>query len=154
MNKVAVVCSEFNKELVEKLYKEAEKEFLKLKSEKSSENLSKTLPGWELEKFWVPGAGEIPQACDWLLKSGKAEGVLAQAVIIRGETSHYDFLCRLLEGALWDLQKTYSKPLVFNVLMTETREQAEKRIHRGAESLKALVQMIALKKQLAFDKGK
>ena len=98
----------------------------------------------KMERFRVPGAGEIPLAVKWAVESGQAQAVLALGALVRGQTTHYDFLCGFLERALWDLQKTYSLPIVFSVLMVENREQAEERIkkNRGAEGMKSLIQMI------------
>ena len=186
MDKIAIVCSEFNKDLVEALYSQAYKEFTKYKSKaqnilsekakksevspdiKSSTNklrdtesktFSKKLKMEEaidknsekptvnlLEPFWVPGAGEIPLAVKWLIETKKVHYVLALGVIIRGQTSHYDFLCNFLQRSLWDLQKTYSLPIIFSILTTENRKQAEERItqNRGAEGMKSLIQMMKL----------
>ena len=107
-------------------------------------------PFWRGIKVHVPGAGEIPQAVKWLLEGGRCHAVLALAVIVRGETAHFDFLCGFLQKALWGLQKGYSQPLVFSILMTETKQQAEKRIQesRGAKDMKSLIQMIALRREL------
>ncbi len=184
MNKIAVISSQFNKELVAELYSQAHKEFTKyrshvrevfsedskvfdkvnkLKDLQTSEFMSlidknadkqedRFLKSFErmmildLEPFWVPGAGEIPLAVKWAVENKKARAVLSLGVIIRGETSHYDFLCNLLKNALWDLQKTYSLPIVFSILMVENREQAEDRIksNRGAEGMRSLLQMMEL----------
>ena len=164
--KIAIICSEFNKELVESLYNQAHKEFNKhqqkakkllfgspakrLSSSKSLTNLTriKKISQWKTEQIWVPGAGEIPLAVKWAIEKQTVQAVLALGVIIKGQTSHYDFLCGFLQKALWDLQKTYSWPIIFSVLMTKNREQAEERIqkNRGAEGMKSLIQMIKLLK--------
>ena len=164
MNQIAVVCSEFNKKLVEELYHTAEKEF-----KEHSQFFSNHYPQCELKQIWAPGAGEIPLTVKWILdkkntssnskmgiktantKSNTAQliGVLALGVIIRGQTSHYDFLNGFLQKALWDLQRTYLLPILFSVLLLENREQAQARLIRAKESMKALIQMIQLKQDLA-----
>ena len=163
MNQIAVVCSEFNKKLVEELYHTAEKEF-----KEHSQFFSNHYPQSELKQIWIPGAGEIPLTVKWILdkkntssnskmgikttntKSNTAQliGVLALGVIIRGQSSHYDFLNGFLQKALWDLQKTYPLPILFSVLLLENREQAQARLIRAKESMKALIQMIQLKQDL------
>ena len=197
MNKIAIVCSEFNKELVEVLYSQACKQFEEyknlvknilskdfiandlslesLRENKSSDfikgksNLIQLIENrpdqsvnqaiksflsgivnLDTESFWTPGAGEIPLAVQWLMENKRAQAVLALGVIVRGQTGHYDFLCRFLEKSLWDLQKTYSAPLIFSVLMAENRQQAEERIKRGrgAEDMKSLIQMLQLNNQI------
>lgn len=184
-NKIAVICSEFNKNLVEDLYHSAVLEFEKYKqgiqenlsvvsqkkeakkSTKLLQNLhffqnqlnpsSKSLSSFKdfitnckLEKIFVPGSGEIPLTVKWAIENKNFQAVLALGVIIRGQSSHYDFLCNVLQKALWDLQNSYSLPIIFSILMTENRAQAEERIKkgRGAESMKSLIQMIELKSSL------
>lgn len=190
MNNLAVICSEFNKELVELLYHQANKQFKEYRSKarqalssemewslaslsndkwldfiqgKSElEKLIKSQPDQPVHKplrqfisgmiqldmksFWVPGAGEIPLTAKWAIENTKAQAVLALGVIIRGQTTHYDFLCNLLQNALWDLQKTHLIPIIFSVLMVENKQQAEERVKkdRGAEGMKSLIQMIEL----------
>ena len=162
MNCISVVCSEFNKKLVEELYHTAEQEF-----KNHSQFFSSHYPHCELKQTWVPGAGEIPLAVKWLIEQNtkltlkpqsskiKEEktnspyliGVLALGVIIKGQTGHYDFLNGFLQSSLWDLQKTYSLPIVFSVLLLENREQAQARIIRAKESMNSLIQMIKLKQE-------
>ncbi len=136
--KIAIVCSEFNKDLVESLYEE------------SSGELIRSIKGVQLDTYWVPGAGEIPLFMKWLLKQGNYSGALALGVIIRGETTHYDSLCRFLEISLWDLQKEYLLPLIFSILTVENKDQAINRIQkgRGKKVIKTLTQMIRLKDHL------
>ena len=147
MNCISVVCSKFNKKLVEELYHSAEKEF-----KDHSEFCSSHYPQCELKQTWVPGAGEIPLAIKWLIEqpdkkinSSNLIGVLALGVIIKGQTGHYDFLTGFLQKALWDLQKTYSLPILFSVLLLENREQAQARIVRAKEAMNSLIEMIKLK---------
>ena len=101
----------------------------------------------ESERVWVPGAGEIPLTVQWLAERLKPQAILALGVIIKGKSSHYDFLCGFLQRALWDLQKVLGLPIVFSVLMVENRKQAIERIHqrkRGAESMKSLLDLLEL----------
>ena len=139
MNKrIAIVCSEFNKDLVESLYKESFKE------------LNDSIQGAQVDTYQVPGAGEIPLFTKWIAEKKKYDGVLALGVIIRGETTHYNSLCRILEKSLWNLQKEYLLPIIFSILTVENREQAIHRIQkgRGREHTKVLIQMMKLKDQI------
>ena len=138
--KVGIVCSEFHKSLVERLYKGANAVFLK---QSVKVDVIK----------WVPGAGEIPQASNWFITNYKLDGLLGLGVIIRGETSHYESLCRILEQGLINLQTCFSTPVVFSVLMVENHLQAENRLggskgHRGEEAALTLIKMIKLKNSL------
>jgi len=134
-----IIQSEFNKALVEELYQSALKEFDK----------PLDIKNLYVQNLYVPGAGEIPQVIKWALDTEhKALGVLALGVIIRGETSHFDFLKDFLQTALWDLQKNHSVPIVSSVLMLENREQFKKRVVRAGEATQALLKMIELKERL------
>ena len=164
MSPIAVICSEFNKNLVEELYSSAFKEYESYKEAQKTkasrplnrkdlvscnEDVQKAKESRPLKQIWVPGAGEIPQAVQWILdQDSKPLGVLTLGVIIRGKTAHFDFLKDLLQTALWDLQKKTSVPLVFSVLMLENREQFKDRVVRAQESMKALLKMIQLKDTL------
>ncbi len=136
--KIAIICSQFNKDLVESLYKDA------------SAELMHSIKKVQLDVYWVPGAGEIPLFTKWIIEQKKYDGLLTLGVIIRGETTHYDSLCRILEKSLWDLQKKYSLPVIFSILTVENRDQALYRIQkgRGKEHAKTLSQMIKLKEHL------
>jgi len=153
--KLLIIQSEFNKNLVEQLYKSALKGFeeytnFSLDEETNgkpteNQNSSQIKNPFDLQSIYVPGAGEIPQATHWSLsQESELAGILALGVIIRGETPHFDFLSRFLQTALWDLQKSYFTPLVFSVLMLENRDQFQKRIIRASEAMKALLKMIDL----------
>ena len=143
MGKIIVVCSEFNKKLVEQLYKQAGEEFAKHYCDHHS-----TEKPWELKYYWVPGAGEIPVTVKWLTDQQikDLKGILALGVIIRGQTTHYDFLCQFLERSLWDLQNKAAFPILYSILMTENKEQAKQRIerNRGSEGMKSLCKMIEI----------
>ena len=140
---VGVVCSEFNKVLVKKLYDGSKKTLLD-----QSVEIIKTVK--------VPGAGEIPQAGRWLIETYRPNGLLACGVILRGETAHFDSLCRILDSGLIHLQMRFPLPIVFSVLMVNNRSQAMARLggskgHRGTETARALIQMMKLKQN--FNKG-
>ena len=138
--RVGIICSEFNRDLVERLYEGAKKELLEQSIEIALTE-------------WVPGAGEIPQAGKWLIEKHKPDGLLACGVIIRGETTHFESLCRILEKGLAYLQTNFSLPVIFSVLMLENRLQAEDRLggtkgHRGVEAAQALIKMLKLKQKI------
>ena len=135
--KTGIICSEFHKPLVEELYQGAT---AKLKEHSVRVVVTE----------WVPGAGEIPQASQWLIEKYQLDGLMTFGVLIQGETTHYESLCRILETGLISLQARYSLPIVFSVLMVENRLQAENRLggakgHRGEEAALALVKMLKLK---------
>ena len=138
--RVGVIRSEFHQDLVEKLYEGARQKLLERFVE-----IAVTLR--------VPGAGEIPYAARQLISTRRLDGLLACGVIIRGETAHFDSLCRLLERGLSGLQESFPFPVVFSVLMVENRLQAEERLggakgHQGAKSAQALIELLSLREKI------
>ncbi len=100
----------------------------------------------------VPGAVEIPLAAQALLEHG-CDGVVTLGCVIRGETSHYDYVCSSVERGVSELMLKYKKPIGFGVLTTENDEQAEARAggkhgNKGAEAAEVVVEMIGLLKEL------
>ena len=136
MNTISIVCSEFNKSLVEKLHEKAMAGFKGFKNK------------YQLESYWTPGAGEIPLTVKWAIEKRQASAVLALGVVIRGQTAHFDFLKDFLRSSLWSLQNQYSLPIVFSVLLLEKREQAEDRILRAESAMQTLLKMLELKKNM------
>lgn len=99
----------------------------------------------------VPGVFEVPAAIRFALADGEYDGVVALGCVIRGETDHYDHICREASRALMDLA-TQGVPLGFGVLTCETRKQAEVRAaptgkNKGADAAHACLRMIELKAQ-------
>ena len=107
---------------------------------------------------WVVGAMEIPQASRWLLESKEIDGILGLGVVIRGKTTHYESICRVLDRGLVDLQKEFRKPTVFSILTVENSSQAEKRletprVQEGAEALIDLFNVWERSKHLKVNKS-
>ena len=71
----------------------------------------------------VPGVVEIPLSAQWLFQKD-CQAVIALGSVIRGETSHYDACCRLVEQGCMQVQLKMNRPLIFGILMTENKEQA------------------------------
>ncbi len=73
---------------------------------------------------WVPGAFEVPFAAKSMLASGKVDAVIGLGCVIRGETSHYDFVAGECARGLQDVGLATGKPAIFGVLTTENPQQA------------------------------
>lgn len=106
----------------------------------------------EIYSVKVPGAVEIPVTCKALLGAG-CEGVVALGAVIRGETSHYDYVCSSVERGITQLMLETGKPIAFGVLTTENEEQAFDRVggkhgHKGEEAAQAVLEMVGLLKEL------
>ncbi len=96
----------------------------------------------------VPGAVEIPLAGLKLLERD-CDAVVALGAVIRGETSHYDYVCNSVERGCTQVMLQTKKPVVFGVLTTENEEQAEARVggahgHKGKEAAEVAIEMLSL----------
>lgn len=135
--KIGVVTSRFNEEVTSKL-------------EEGAFSYLESFPDAEIEVLAVrvPGAVEIPLACQALLKKG-CDGVVALGAVIRGETSHYDLVCNSVERGVTHLMLETGKPIGFGVITTENDEQAQDRAggkhgNKGAEAAQVVLEMIGL----------
>lgn len=137
--KIAVVTSRFNEEITLKL-QEAALDFLE---EMEVEILSVS----------VPGAVEIPITIQALFDSHKVDGAVALGAIIRGDTTHYDEVCRSVERGCSELMLEYKKPIGFGILTTENEEQAKARAggehgNKGYDAAQVVVEMIGLLREI------
>jgi len=73
---------------------------------------------------WVPGSFEIPFAARLLASSGRFDAVICLGAVIRGETSHYDFVAGECARGITDVQLSTGVPTMFGVLTTENDDQA------------------------------
>ena len=101
---------------------------------------------------YVPGAFELPLACQLMLETNKFDGVIAIGVVIQGETKHFDFVCAGTTHGLMDVMLKHSKPIAFCVLTDENIQQSIDRsggIHgnKGIECAVACLHMVGLKKK-------
>ncbi|MFN8845723.1 MAG: 6,7-dimethyl-8-ribityllumazine synthase [Bdellovibrionales bacterium] len=138
VTKIGVVTSRFNSEITEKLLEGA---LMVLEDS-----------GVEILSVKVPGAVEIPITCQALLEAG-CDGVVALGAVIRGETSHYDYVCNSVERGISQLMLKFNKPISFGVLTTENEEQALERVggkhgHKGEEASQVILEMVGLLKDL------
>ena len=98
---------------------------------------------------WVPGAFEIPLAASKLAKSGKFDAVIALGAVIRGATSHYDYVCSEVAKGVAAAGLQSGVPVLFGVLTTDTIEQAIERAgtkagNKGAECAQGAIEMADL----------
>ncbi|MBU2700263.1 dimethyl-8-ribityllumazine synthase 6-7 [Sporomusaceae bacterium BoRhaA] len=82
----------------------------------------------DIDTIWVPGAFEIPIIAQKLAKSGKYDAVICLGTVIRGSTSHYDYVCSEVSKGIAHVGLETGVPTIFGVLTTENIEQA---IERG-----------------------
>ncbi|MCU0312354.1 MAG: 6,7-dimethyl-8-ribityllumazine synthase [Acidimicrobiales bacterium] len=102
---------------------------------------------------WVPGAYEIPLAAKALVVNGHVDAVVCLGAVIRGETSHYDFVAGECARGIQDVQIATGTPVVFGVLTTENLDQALARSsdedNKGEESVRTALEMVSLLRRLA-----
>lgn len=135
--KVGVVTARFNSEITGKLEEGALKALKEMGCAES-----------DIKAVRVPGAVEVPLAAKALLEAG-CDAVVALGAVIRGETSHYDYVCSSVERGCTELQLRTGKPVAFGVLTTEDEEQAYERVggrhgHKGVEAAQVAVEMAQL----------
>lgn len=111
--------------------------------------------GVAFERQAVPGCFELPAAIRFALGDEpltcRYDGFVALGCVIRGETDHYDHICREVSRALMDLTVAYRIPLGFGVLTCRTYDQARARAatdrkNKGAEAAAACLRMMELKR--------
>ena len=98
---------------------------------------------------WVPGAFEIPLAAQAMARSGNYDAVIALGAVIRGSTSHYDYVCAEVSKGVAQAALSTGVPVLFGVLTTDTIEQAIERAgtkagNKGAECAQGAIEMVNL----------
>ena len=96
----------------------------------------------------VPGAFELPLAALALAKTRRFSCLVALGCVIRGETSHFDFVAGEAASGLQLAAIETGIPVAFGVLTTDTVEQAEARVDKGAEAVRTALEMADLFAQL------
>jgi 6,7-dimethyl-8-ribityllumazine synthase len=103
---------------------------------------------------WVPGAFEIPLAAKKMAESQKYHGIICLGAVIRGETSHFDFVAGQSASGILQASLETGIPVIFSVLTTDTKEQAEiragtKGVNVGFSGALSVIEMVNLLKTLA-----
>ncbi|NQZ44911.1 MAG: 6,7-dimethyl-8-ribityllumazine synthase [Flavobacteriaceae bacterium] len=133
-----LVVSEWNAEITEALYQGAYDALIDCGA--SAENIIR----WN-----VPGSFELTFGCKKLLTTKKVDAVIAIGNVIRGETSHFDFVCSATALGIKDLNVAYDVPVIFCVLTDDTIAQSRARSggehgNKGVEAAIAAIQMAVL----------
>ncbi len=107
----------------------------------------------DISLAWVPGAFEIPLIAGKMAKSGKYDAVICLGAVIRGSTSHYDYVCNEVSKGIAHVSLESDVPVMFGVLTTENIEQAIERAgtkagNKGYDCALAAIEMINLGKEL------
>lgn len=139
---VGIVVSRFNEEITAKLLEGAHARLKELGFDEG-----------QITVLDVPGAVEIPLALQKLAQLKEFDALLALGAVVRGETSHYDYVCQLVSAGCQKISLDFKLPVIFGVLTTENEEQAFDRCggkqgHKGRESVDAACEMVALLRAL------
>ena len=138
--KVAIVASRFNEIIVNKLLGGAVDGLVRHGVEE--ENITAA---------WVPGAFEIPVVASRLAQSGKYDAVLCLGAVIKGSTSHYDYVCAEVSKGVAQVGLNTGVPTLFGVLTTDNIEQAIERAgtkagNKGYDVACSAIEMVNLMK--------
>lgn len=140
--KIGIVCARFNEFIVSKLLGGAVDGLVRHGI--SEENI---------DVAWVPGAFEIPLICEKMVKTGKYDAVIALGTVIRGSTSHYDYVCNEVSKGVAQVGLQAGVPVMFGILTTENIEQAIERAgtkagNKGYDCAVSAIEMINLIKEI------
>ena len=102
---------------------------------------------------WVPGAFEIPLIASKMAKSGKYDAIICLGAVIRGSTSHYDYVCSEVSKGIAAVGLDSGIPVLFGVLTTENIEQAIERAgtkagNKGYDCALSAIEMVNLIRQI------
>ena len=103
----------------------------------------------DISLAWVPGAFEIPLIVSKMAKSRKYDAVIALGAVIRGSTSHYDYVCSEVSKGVANVSLNSDIPVMFGVLTTDTSGQASERSgckagNKGSEGAQGAIEMVNL----------
>jgi len=135
-----IVVSEWNDEITEALYQGAEDALLDCGA------IPENLIRWN-----VPGSFELTFGCKKMIQTEKVDAIVAIGSVIRGETSHFDFVCSATAQGIKDLNVAYDVPVIFCVLTDDDIEQSRARSggkhgNKGTEAAIVAIQMAVLGK--------
>lgn len=140
--KFGIVVSRFNEFITSKLLSGAEDTLVRHGAEEA-----------DITVAWVPGAFEIPLVAKKMAKSGKYDGIICLGAVIRGATSHYDYVCNEVSKGIALVNMETEVPTGFGILTTENIEQAVERAgtkagNKGSQTAEAVIEMVNLTRQL------
>ena len=107
----------------------------------------------DIEIAWVPGAFEIPLIASKMAKSKKYDAIICLGSVIRGTTSHYDYVCAEVSKGIASVSLQSDLPVIFGVLTTDSIEQAVERAgtksgNKGFDAALTAIEMVNVCKEL------
>lgn len=140
--KVAIVVSRFNDFITGRLLEGAKDTLIRHEVEEE-----------QIDVAYVPGAFEIPLVAKKLARKGDYDAVITLGCVIRGATSHYDYVCNEVAKGVSKANEVSELPVIFGILTTESIEQAVERAgtkagNKGSEAAVSAIEMANLIKQI------
>lgn len=134
----AIIGSRFNEFITTKLIGGAEDALLRHNAQED-----------DIHLYWVPGAFEIPLAAKKVVETGKYDAVICVGAVIRGFTSHYDYVCNEVAKGIAHVSLDSGVPVMFGVLTTDSIEQAIERAgtkagNKGFDAAMGAIEMVNL----------
>lgn len=131
--KIGIVRSEYNADIVQALYDSCFKTLFASGVAKAN-----------ISTVSVPGAFEIPLACQKMASSNKFHAIIALGAVIRGGTPHFDYVAGSCAQGIMDVNLETGIPIIFGVLTTDNLAQAKARVTKGTEVALAAIMMTQL----------
>jgi 6,7-dimethyl-8-ribityllumazine synthase len=140
VSRYAIAVARFYEDLADRLIAGAQRAFV-------------DATGDAADVYDVPGAYELPLAASYIAQTGRYDGVAGLGGVIRGETTHYDYVCTEAARGIQDVQLRTGVPCAFGVLTVEDMDQALARTgggkrDQGQHAAEAVLQLAALKRDL------
>ena len=140
--KMGIVAARFNEFIVSKLVSGAEDALVRHGVDTDDVDIA-----------WVPGAFEIPLIAQKMAKSGKYDAVICLGAVIKGSTSHYDYVCAEVSKGVAQAGLNTGVPVIFGVLTTDNIEQAIERAgtkagNKGVEAASAVLETVRVLQQI------
>ena len=140
--KIGIVAARFNEFITSKLLGGA---LDGLKRHNVNEN--------DIDVAWVPGAFEVPLIAKKMANSGKYDAVICLGAVIRGSTSHYDYVCNEVSKGIATVSMNSDIPVMFGVVTTENIEQAIERAgtkagNKGYDCALGAIEMVNLIREM------
>ncbi len=140
--KIGIVAARFNEFIVSKLIEGARDALLRHDVADS-----------DIDLCWVPGSFEIPVAAQKMAKSGKYDALICLGAVIRGSTSHYDYVCAEVSKGIAQVELNSGLPVMFGVLTTDTIQQAIERAgtkagNKGYDCALGAIEMVNMMKKI------
>lgn len=139
-SQVVLIYTEWNTEIISELRKGAKK-------------ILHEFPQIQIQEIQVPGAVEIPFTIAQYHRTQPADAYITLGCVIKGETPHFEYVCKSVVEGITQLNITIESPIIFGVLTVNTEQQAFDRLggkhgHKGEESAIAALKMLNFKNSL------